>query len=104
MKLINSTDFPDHFLRRMVAWCCKQIDCSPKILSGATFRNRSHGAYSGRAWGSAGRIVVRIGQEEEELLFRSGRVVTAGGLLERKKEKRARKPISHVARQPAWHG
>lgn len=61
MELRNSTDFADHFLRRMVSWCCKQLDLPAKACQCAVFTN-TRDAYRGRAW-SHGRILVRIGSE-----------------------------------------
>lgn len=60
MKLKNTTDFPDYFLRRMVSWCCKQLDYSSRNISEAQFRNRSDSCASGCAYGSQ-RFVVSIG-------------------------------------------
>jgi hypothetical protein len=47
MKLKNSTDFPDRFLRRMVAWCCRAMELSPSAVSGVRFGNTA-GTYHGR--------------------------------------------------------
>lgn len=60
MKLKNTTDFPDWFLRRLVAWCCRQSELPARRVRLATFRN-CKGIYSGHASGST-RIVVRIGR------------------------------------------
>lgn len=60
MKLRNSTDFSDHFLRRMVAWCCREVGLPVASVKRAAFGNRSKGAYSGHAWQSM-RIHVSIG-------------------------------------------
>ena len=62
MKIKNSTDFSDAFLRRMVSWCAKQIDFPFPVhhTQEATFCNSKRRAYSGRAWGSRRRL-VRIG-------------------------------------------
>jgi hypothetical protein len=63
MKLKNTTDYPDHFLRRMVAWCCKQLECPPSIIREAAFRNRSDRYTSGHAyWAGRGRFVVSSGK------------------------------------------
>ena len=68
MKLKNNTDFPDWFLRRMIAWICRNphIDWRvKKIRGGVEVRNRSKGyQYSGHAWPSRERIVVSIGVPE----------------------------------------
>lgn len=60
MKLKNSTDWTDHFLRRMVAWCCKQIGMPVRVVWQAQFRNR-HMGYAGRACYDSHRIVCSIG-------------------------------------------
>jgi hypothetical protein len=60
MKLTNSTDYPNHFLRRMVAWCCREIGLPPKTIRDAKFGNKSS------AWGGRGgvhRIYVGIGPD-----------------------------------------
>lgn len=59
MKLKNTTDFSDWFLRRMVAWCCRQCGLPVRRLITAEFK-RTKQPYSGMAWGR--RIVVRIGE------------------------------------------
>lgn len=61
MKLRNSTDFPDYFLRRMVGWCAKQLGYSTARLR-AEFRNRREW-FSGHAYGG-GRIVVSVSRTE----------------------------------------
>jgi len=43
MKLKNTTDFSDRFLRRMTAWCCKQIGYPIRELKVAQFRNKESG-------------------------------------------------------------
>src|SRR3990167_5099169 len=63
MRLLNSTDFSGAFLRRMVSWCCQEIELSPRCLKQAKFRNRATCAYSGHAWGH--RIVVSIGPDSK---------------------------------------
>jgi hypothetical protein len=60
MKLKNSTSWPDHFIRRMAAWCCRQSGLPVRELRHAEFRNRKR-SYSGHAWMS-GRIVCSIGR------------------------------------------
>jgi hypothetical protein len=64
MKLKNSTDFADYFLRRMVAWCCKKLGLPQSVVKAAQFRNRSGYAYSGRAWCGSMRFVVSLGPED----------------------------------------
>ena len=60
MKLKNSTTFENHFLRRMVAWCAKQVEYPVSKVREAQFRNRTRRSYSGHAYGSR-RIVCSIG-------------------------------------------
>ncbi len=62
MKLKNSTDWPDYFLRRMVAWCCREVGLPASVVHRIAFGNRSRGAYSGHAWQSM-RVHVSIGPE-----------------------------------------
>ena len=55
MKLHNSTNYPDYFLRRMVSWCCKEIGLPVRHIREAKFRKggpcHSRGtSASGRAW------------------------------------------------------
>lgn len=64
MKLKNSTDFSDRWLRRMVAWCCREIGLPVRQLRRAQFTNTKV-AYRGRAWGYSRRILVRIGPAEK---------------------------------------
>lgn len=61
MKLKNTTDFPDYFLRRLVSWCCRQLDYPVRQLRAAEFTKTRH-AFCGRAWSSR-RILVRIGED-----------------------------------------
>lgn len=63
MKLINSTDWPNHFLRRMISWCCQQIGLRNRLVWKAQFRNRKTRGYSGHAWWPSMRICVSIGPE-----------------------------------------
>lgn len=60
MILKNTTDYPDYFLRRMVAWCCKKSGLPVRRVTRAEFRNR-FSDYSGHAYGS-GLIMVSIGR------------------------------------------
>lgn len=69
MKLHNTTDFPDYFLRRMVSWCCREIGLPVRYVQEATFRkggrchSRGTGA-SGHAYLDSHRIVVTHGCTE----------------------------------------
>lgn len=40
MRLVNTTDFPNYFLRRMVSWCCKQLDFSVRKINGVVAVSR----------------------------------------------------------------
>lgn len=61
MKLKNTTDWPDHFVRRLVSWCCKQLDTSPKKISSFKLRNRNDGFTSGHCYSGWGQICVSLG-------------------------------------------
>jgi hypothetical protein len=58
MKLRNSTDWPDHFLRRMASWVCRELGYPVDRLKTAQFTKASC-ASRGRACESD--ILVRIG-------------------------------------------
>lgn len=62
VKLINTTDYSDTFLRRMVSWCCKQLGLPARRLKQARFGNsRRH--FGGMAYWRS-RIGVRIGGDD----------------------------------------
>jgi hypothetical protein len=63
VKLTNTTDFPDYFLRRLYSWCCKELEISPRYIREIAFRNSSR-AWGGLAYLSQRRIGVRIGTPE----------------------------------------
>jgi hypothetical protein len=65
MKLKNTTHWPDHFLRRMVAWVCKQVELPARSLKRADFGKRSRGCFNGYAWYRSMRIRVVIGPAKE---------------------------------------
>lgn len=60
MKIKNSTDWPVWFLRRMLSWCCKQLDMPAKDIRLAVFRN-SRAAWGGSAYYWRGAITVCVG-------------------------------------------
>jgi len=69
VKVYNTTKYPNYFLRRMVAWCCREIGLPLRHVREATFRKggRYHPrgiAASGRAYFNSGRIVVTHGCAE----------------------------------------
>jgi hypothetical protein len=65
MKIYNTTDFTDWFLRRMVAWIChhKSIKYSTRKIHTARFHN-SQSSYSGWAYRSERVFWARIGWPE----------------------------------------
>jgi hypothetical protein len=60
MKLKNTTDWPDWFLRRMAGWCRRKLGVSAGDLKQAVFRN-SRAAWGGAAWIYPRRITVCVG-------------------------------------------
>lgn len=56
MKLRNTTDWSDTFLRRMTAWCCRQIGMPVRRVGRIQFRRKRVG-YSGHCWWRSRRIV-----------------------------------------------
>ncbi len=60
MNLRNSTDWSPWFLRRMLSWCCRELEGRVREVRSATFRN-SRAAYGGcaRTWLRA--ITVCVG-------------------------------------------
>jgi hypothetical protein len=60
MKIVNSTSFPDYFLRRLVSYCCKDHGLKVREIRTATFRNRSDSSYSGHAWWGSREICVSV--------------------------------------------
>ena len=63
MKLTNTTDWPDWFLRRMMAWSCKEIGLPVREVRQAQFGKRRRGAFNGHAR-TSGLIRVVIGPNE----------------------------------------
>lgn len=61
MQLKNRTEWEDKFLRRMVSWCGQELGTPARLIRIAQFGQRSNRAYSGRAFYSQRRILVRIG-------------------------------------------
>ncbi len=60
MRLINTIDYPDYFLRRMVSWCCKELGLPGRYVREVAFRN-SRSAWGGMAYTNSRRVGVRIG-------------------------------------------
>lgn len=65
MKIKNTTEHPVWFLRRMVAWCAKEIGFPVSEIRLAEFGKRSRGEFNGRAWYRSRRIRVVIGPASE---------------------------------------
>lgn len=59
MKLKNTTNFDDMFLRRMTVWISKTIDLPVRAARAVEFRNAARRT-SGTAWPWRGEIVVRL--------------------------------------------
>lgn len=66
MKLINTTDYPDYFLRRMVSWCCKEIGLPVRYVIEARF-GVSRSQRGGRAYLWKRKIGVRVGKGKCEI-------------------------------------
>lgn len=63
MKIENSTDWPDAFLRRMVGWCCRELKIKKQWVRLAKFKNtRNLSSYGGN--GGHGEISIRISKTE----------------------------------------
>jgi hypothetical protein len=62
MKIKNTTDFPDWFLRRMISWVCSRriIEWSPRKIREATYRNSSGLGGSGLAYTTWGEFRVSV--------------------------------------------
>jgi hypothetical protein len=58
MKLINTLDFPDFALRRMVSWVCREVGLPVRHIREIRF-SRSRASYSGLHRG--GRLGCRLG-------------------------------------------
>lgn len=68
MILVNTLGvFSDTFMRRLVSWCCKQLDLPVAYVRKAQFRNRRQG-YSGHAWPFEHRICVSVARDCSEML------------------------------------
>ena len=58
LEIVNTTNWTDAFLRRLVAWCCRQSGLPVSTLRRATFKNKPR-SYRGFACGR--RIQCSIG-------------------------------------------
>jgi hypothetical protein len=59
MKIKNSTAWSDTFLRRLVSWCCRELEVPVRTIRTAEFKNGRR-AFSGYANGRR-HITVRVG-------------------------------------------
>ena len=64
MKILNSTDWPTYLLRRMVAWCCAQLEMKTSRVKQARFGN-SKASYGGVAYLGRNAIGVRVGKTKD---------------------------------------
>jgi hypothetical protein len=80
MTIINTTDWPDPFLKRMVSWCCKELGISPKEVKQYKLRNKSDGFTSGHCYSYCGWICVSLGIVN----FRDGTSLKSGPVYRRK--------------------
>lgn len=64
MRFKNTTDWPDYFIRRMLAWCVKELELPKDQLWHAHFGKRSRGCFNGRASICGRKIRVMIGPAE----------------------------------------
>lgn len=64
MKLRNSTSWQDWFLRRVVSWCCKELEMKQRIVRSCVFRN-SRSSWGGCAYLSRYQISVCIGRDSD---------------------------------------
>lgn len=79
MKLINSTAWPDWFVRRMVSWCCKELEIGSREVRRFKLRNRTDGFSSGHCYPRSGEICVSLG-----IVNLNTETVTSGELYYRK--------------------
>lgn len=61
MILKNTTKNSDRFLRRMIAWCCRELRMPVKFVRKASFGNRTGDRWRGTAW--MRHFTVRIGDK-----------------------------------------
>jgi hypothetical protein len=66
MKLRNSTPYSDRFIRRMIAWCAKELDLPVRKIKAAQFTRPGKYGSRGAAWPSM-RILVRVEREDRQL-------------------------------------
>lgn len=60
MKLENTTDFPNYFLRRMISWICGELEMPVRYLWRASFKNKTCHATRATS-GYAYRKSIKVG-------------------------------------------
>jgi hypothetical protein len=60
MKIVNTTPFPNAFLRRMTGWCARYVEHPVSAIREAKFTKTSRG-FHGLAWRTGRRFLVRVG-------------------------------------------
>lgn len=105
MRLRNSTDFADTFLRRLVSWCCRALGYPARRLRAAQF-TRTRSAFRGRAWQSR-RILVRIGDDDKHAYPQQhkypGRVYAPEYTLSDRMEALLMVTAHEIAHLARWH-
>ena len=69
MKIKNSTDWQTQFLRRMTAWCCRELGMPGRYLREVVFRTKSYN-YSGHAYLQTRRITVSVARGDLDCLVK----------------------------------
>lgn len=64
MRLRNTTDYPDRYLRRMIGWVCREVEFPVREVREANVCNSTRYAFSGRAWPSYD-VLVRVGADDK---------------------------------------
>ena len=75
MELKNTSCLPDHFVRAMIRWCCKQVGYSYSDLREVRFVERWTRRIMGVAFLRSRRIIINVSLIDEALLseWRSAR-------------------------------
>lgn len=102
MRIKNTSPFPDHFLRRMVGWICREYELPVARIREARFTNCQF-AFRGRAC-SSGRILIRIGGESGYPLLRKypGRVHAPSYILQDRVEALVKVTAHEIAHIERW--
>lgn len=64
MELINTTKFPNHFLRRLLSFICKQVEVSPRSIKEARFGYTTW-IYKGKCWNYSRHMIVTVNKNED---------------------------------------